>query len=104
MRALPAITANNQSAIFNALLAGALCSKHMNRNDDQKRKSGNVLLMLAGRPPSLIISAVSFFSGFVCKNIWHFNRVGLVQLVRFIVVKLTRSNHRFDMSITFTVN
>jgi hypothetical protein len=39
MRALPVITANNQSAIFTALLAGALCSKHMSRNDDQKAKA-----------------------------------------------------------------
>jgi hypothetical protein len=78
MRALPVITANNQSAIFNALLAGALCSKHMNRNDDQKRKSGNVLLMLAGPPPSLIISAVSFsFRALFVKTICHFLQSGL---------------------------
>jgi hypothetical protein len=33
-------------------------------------------------------------------------RVGLTQLVRFLVVKLTHlsSNHRFDMSITFMTN
>jgi hypothetical protein len=36
----------------------------------------------------------------------HVCRVGLVQLVRFLVVKLTHpdSNPRFDMGVAFTTN
>ncbi len=53
------------------------------------------MISLSSQHPILLTQHVSFFS-----------RVGLAQLVRFLVVKLTYSglNSIFDMSVIFTAN
>jgi hypothetical protein len=52
------------------------------------------------------MAAVGPFSCILATSVIRRGRVSLLQLVRFLVVKLTHSylNHKFDMSVIFTAN